>query len=307
MIQNEIDSKSDEWSNWLLHVRHADDPDFQIVVRAATRRVVDRVLDAAELAPGMNLADIGSGDGLVAFRAIERVGPSLRVILTDISVPLLRHSESLATERGVRDQCTFLTGSADKLENIPDASVDVVTSRAVLAYVSDKSAALKEFFRVLKPGGRISIAEPILRDEALEVIEIKKLIDAQPADSKDRFLSIIHRWKSAQFPDTEEKMAKSSITNYTERDLVRFVKDSGFAEIHMAFNIDIFPAMSKSWAIFLGSSPHPWAPPLGTVLATQCNSEEREFFEQLMRPIIEGGRFNSIDRVAYMTATRPLA
>jgi arsenite methyltransferase len=158
------DFQSDVWSEWL---RHADDPAFADVVRAEVERYADRVLDAARLAPGMTLADIGAGEGLIAFRAIDRIGHTLRVLIADVSAPMLRHAESLAIQRQVKNQCTFLQCPADRLDDIPDASVDVVTTRAVLAYVSDKSAALREFHRVLKPGGRISIAEPILQDEAL--------------------------------------------------------------------------------------------------------------------------------------------
>ena len=67
---------------------------------------------------------------------------------------MLRHAESIALQRGVRAQCTFLECTAEKRRGILDASVDVVATRAVLAYVADKKAALAECFRILKPGGR---------------------------------------------------------------------------------------------------------------------------------------------------------
>jgi ubiquinone/menaquinone biosynthesis C-methylase UbiE len=63
-------------------------------------RLADRILDDAKLSPGMILADVGAGEGLLAFRAIERVGPMLQVVLTDISGPMLRHAEALAVQRG---------------------------------------------------------------------------------------------------------------------------------------------------------------------------------------------------------------
>jgi len=53
--------------------------------------------------------------------------------------------------------------SADQLDAIEDASVDVVTARSVLIYLDDKQPAFTEMFRVLKPGGRISLFEPINR------------------------------------------------------------------------------------------------------------------------------------------------
>jgi len=196
---------------------------------AEVKKYADRVLDGARLAPGMTLADIGTGDGLIAFSAIDRVGPSLSVILTDISAPLLRHSEALAVQRGVRHQCAFIECSAEVLGGIADASVDAVTTRAVLAYVPDKIAAMREFHRILKPGGRLSIAEPVNRDDAFEVSALKRMVDALPAESGNDFFHLLHRWKAAQYPDTEEKISANPFTNYSERDLVRFALDTRFA------------------------------------------------------------------------------
>jgi arsenite methyltransferase len=142
---------SDQWSAWLLHRRHGGDADYRQRMRSVIESYRDRVLDGARLAPGMTMADIGTGDGLLAFGAIDRIGSSLKVILTDISQPLLDHTEQLALERGVRDQCTFVQGSADNLSAITDASIDAVVTRAVLAYVQDKPLAFREFHRVLKP------------------------------------------------------------------------------------------------------------------------------------------------------------
>jgi ubiquinone/menaquinone biosynthesis C-methylase UbiE len=51
--------------------------------------------------------------------------------------------------------------AADSLTEIADRSVDVITTRSVLIYVKDKAAALREFYRVLRSGGRISLFEPI--------------------------------------------------------------------------------------------------------------------------------------------------
>lgn len=158
--------ESDVWSEWLLHRRHADDPEYGRVVQEVVAGYADRVLDGAQVGADMTLLDVGGGEGLIAFHAIDRIGPSLRVIITDISAPMLRHAEAAAVKRKVRSQCAFIECNADRLNGIADSSVDVVTTRSVLAYVCDKKAALDEFRRVLKPGGRISLMEPILQDEA---------------------------------------------------------------------------------------------------------------------------------------------
>lgn len=307
MTDPKTDSQSDVWSEWLLHHRHGDDCTYGAVVRDVVAGYADRVLDAAQLSPGMTLADIGAGEGLIAFRAIDRIGPSLIVILTDISAPMLRHTEALAVQREVRNQCTFLECSAEKLGEIADSSVDVVTTRAVLAYVVDKKAAVREFYRVLKPGGRISLAEPIFQDEAFYVRALKARIDAPVPGRDDRFLRLLHRWRATQFPDTTDEFAKSPIVNYSERDLINFVRASGFTEVHLQLHIDVMPSPVTSWEVFLHSSPHPWAPPLSVILAERFTAHERQYFETIVRPTVESGKNISTDRVAYLNAIKPLA
>jgi arsenite methyltransferase len=300
------DHQSDVWSEWLLHRRHGDDPTFAAQVRNEVGSYADRILDAAKLAPGMKLADIGAGEGVVAFRAIERIGPTLSVLLTDVSAPMIRHAAQNALKRRVHSQCAFLHCPAEKLDGIADASVDVVTTRAVLAYVSDKSAALREFRRILKPGGRLSIAEPVLQDDAFGATALRMLIDNKTAKPLDRFLPLLHRWKAAQYPDTHEKIAKNPIANYSERNLFEFVRVAGFVEIHLELHIDMRPSVIRSWEVFLHSSPHPWAPPPSVILAEQFSAEERQYFEQIMRPIVESPDAVTTSRIVYLNATRPL-
>jgi arsenite methyltransferase len=305
MNNNQNQSQSDFWTNWLLRDRFGDDPVHEQGLRAEIARISDRVLEAAQLTPGMTLVDVGTGDGLVAFRAIDRVGPTLRVLLTDVSESMLQHCASIATQRGVRDQCTFLQCSAEALKDIADTSADIVTTRAVLAYLPDKIAALREFRRILKPGGRISIAEPIRRDQAFETSSLKKFVDALPAGSDNHFFRLLHRWKATQFPDTEESISKDPTTNYSERDLVRYAMDTGFTDIHMEFHINVAPSPFTSWDVLLKAAPIPWAPPLGKMLLEQFTVEERQLFEQVFRPRVESGQLFGPERTAYLNARKP--
>jgi ubiquinone/menaquinone biosynthesis C-methylase UbiE len=255
----------------------------------------------------MTLADIGTGEGLIAFRAIDRIGPSLRVVLTDISPPLLSHARALATERGVLHQCSFVECAADKLTGIPNASVDVVTTRAVLAYVANKSAALREFHRILKPGGRVSLAEPIFQDDAFAACALKQMLDSQFRANPDPRYQLLHRWKAAQFPDTPEKLAASPITNFSERTLLELASACGFSPLHLELHIDMLPSKISSWKAFLESSPHPWAPPPSDILAQQFTPQERQTFEDTLRPLVESGAAPTVTRTAYLSAVKPLA
>ena len=264
-----------------------------------------RVLQHAKLQENFTLVDVGAGEGLVSFRAIKQIGPSLKVILTDISEPLLAHAKNLATERGVASQCSFLHCPAEQLTAIESASVDVVVTRAVLAYVDDKIAALKEFHRILKPGGRISHAEPVLRDDALMASVLRTLVDNQfqSAGVADTFTKLMHIWRSSQFPDTPDAIAANPLTNYTERDLVQWATACGFKDVHMELHIDVKPSL-LDWETFLEVTPHPFAPSLGTIMREKFTLEERLLFEQVMRPALESDTATSNYRVAYLSAQK---
>jgi arsenite methyltransferase len=249
----------------------------------------------------MTLADIGSGDGLIGFRAMERVGTSLQVLFTDISAPMLRHAEALAVEQGVRGQCEFLTCPADDLRAIPDATVDAVTTRAVLAYVADKAAAVREFHRILKPGGRLSLAEPIFYDDAIAACVLRGQTEKGQLAP---IWTLIHRWKAAQFPDTPAGMAASPIANFSERSLFGLICAANFVRPHMELHIDMFPSPITSWEAFLNTSPHPLAPTLKQILDAQFNDDERRLFEAGMRRHLESQQAQCIERMAYLTATK---
>jgi arsenite methyltransferase len=299
-------SPTDPWSQWLLTVRDGGDAGYRDYLETVLTRAADRVLEGARLAAGMTLLDVGTGDGRIAWRALERVGPGLRIVLTDVSRPLLEHVRERAAARGLGAQCRFVEAAAERLEGIDAASVDAVTTRAVLAYVADKPAAFAELKRVLKPGGRLSISEPIFQDEAFLARVLRTRAQAATSGSDDdRFLGLLHRWKSAQFPDTAEGCAASPLASYSERDLLTLAQQAGFEELHLELHIDVHPSALTSWEAFISTSPHPLAPPLRSILEQRCSAAERELFERILRPAVESGRHPSIDRTAYLTARKP--
>ncbi len=105
----------------------------------------------AGLRPAMRVLDVGTGTGLVACRAAEIVGDPALVTGVDPSPGMLSNARVPA---GMK----LVEGSA---ENIPfaDASFDFVSMGYALRHISDLSAAFSEFFRVLKPGGKLCVLE----------------------------------------------------------------------------------------------------------------------------------------------------
>jgi len=291
----------------MLRDRHGGDPRHEPVIRDLVHRIRDRVLDGARLSAGMTLVDVGSGDGLIPFGAFERVGPSLKAVLTDVSAPLLRHAEECAVARGVRDQCTFLQTCAEQLEGVADASADVITARAVLVYIADKAAAVRQFHRVLKPGGRVSIGEPVYRHEALQLAALTDFLRARAPDAVTAHARLLQRCRAAQLPSTLAEIQNSPLTDFSERELILMFQKAGFPEIHLELHIDVRKSAPVPWDTFIDMAPRPGAPALREIMASRFNQAEQRQFEEGLRPLVESGRHMERDAMAYLTAVKPEA
>ena len=143
----------DRWHPWLLRVRHgADEAPRERRLTTFLYPLRNDLLDRAQLRPGETVLDVGTGDGLIAFGALDRAGPTGRVIFSDIAQDLLDRCREAVAAEGLLGRCDFRQAAADSLTSVEDVSVDVVTTRSVLIYVKDRAAALREFHRVLRPG-----------------------------------------------------------------------------------------------------------------------------------------------------------
>jgi len=118
----------------------------------------------ALLQPGETVLDIGSGGGIDTILAAHRVGPNGKAIGLDVVEQMLERARGHATEAAVDSWTEFLEGEMENIP-LPDRSVDVVISNGVLNLSARKSRALAEIFRVLGPGGRISLADLTVEGE----------------------------------------------------------------------------------------------------------------------------------------------
>ena len=144
------------WKTWLeaLHCEPGEGGDSALL-----ERVADRVMDNVRIMPGDAVLDLGAGTGLLTFRAACSVGVGGSVTALDESAECLgaiqRESASMKLQN--------VRVARGRLESLPfeRGAFDRVVCRSALVYSSDLGAAAGEVMRVLAPGGRFSVFEPL--------------------------------------------------------------------------------------------------------------------------------------------------
>jgi len=189
----------------------------------------------AGLKEGHTVLDLGSGAGNDCFIARQEVGESGKVIGLDFSAEMLKLAEANLAKSGFENM-EFIEG---EIENIPldDNAVDVVVSNCVMNLVPDKSAAYREAFRVLKPGGHFSIAD-IVYDGVMpeEVKQIADLLTGCVAGAlpREEYFQAI---RGAGFENVEILVEKEII--FPQEAIDRFAKGvdlSSFSVVSLTIN-----------------------------------------------------------------------
>lgn len=235
----------------------------------------------AKIEPGNIVLDVGCGDGLIGFGALEQVGPNGQVIFSDISADLMARCRQTAEEIHALDRRRFLTGSADDLRDIADGSIDVVTTRSVLISVAAKDRALREFCRVLRPGARAVIAEPINRYSYPEPPDVFLGYDVAPvADIAAKLIALYGRVETARI---------APMLDFDERDIVALAERAGFKEIHLDLRIDVEATPKADWDSFVQRSGNPLSPTLEDAMNEALSAKERDQLTNYLRPLVEHG------------------
>jgi arsenite methyltransferase len=282
---------TDRWADWIRSRRTGGDAEYEAQMLQKLGAVRDRVLAGAELRAGETLLDVGCGNGLIAFGALERNAGE--VVFADVSRPLLDDCRELAAAANLLDRCRFVEAAAEELDGIQDASVDAVTTRSVLIYVEDKERAFHEFHRVLRPGGRLSLFEPI---NSFGMEERRR---TWGYDIDRRLIEKLNALFDGIQPRTDPML------DFDERDLVALAERASFFPIKLTYEAEIEPLEPRRWETFLHSSGNPKIPTLDEAMDQALTQEERAALVAELRPLVEEGRGVWRMASAYLWAVKP--
>jgi arsenite methyltransferase len=271
---------TDKWAQWLLTRRDGDSAVVRARYAPDLAALRDGVLDRADLEPDSVVLDVGCGTGLVGFGALDRLGPDGRVIFSDVSQDLLDECRRAAAGD---ERCRFVRAPAEDLAGVADGSVDVVTTRSVLIYSDRKAAAFAEFFRVLRPGGRVSLFEPINRFAVRHRPDVLFGLSGSPVDD------LLAKVRDGYLDGSAE--AQRLLTDFDERDLVDWAVAAGFEAVELDYRAQLgVPAEPiADWEAVKRTAPNPLVPTYGEVIAAALTADERERLDAYLTAMVAAG------------------
>ena len=177
------------WTQWLKQNRFAGlTPEMQEQTMRWLEAVRDVIMVYAEIKPYDIVLDIGTGTGLLAFKALELQNCAGKVIFSDMFQDCLDDCKQILDNAGITTGYELLKSPVEHLA-LPESSVHKALMRSVLVHVVNKQPAISEIYRVLKPSGKLCAFEPIIRSntrywEILDPMYIEKYEDFKRVENE---------------------------------------------------------------------------------------------------------------------------
>ncbi len=220
---------ADAWHHW--------GPTLETWLGPAT----EAMLDAAGVATGTTVLDVAAGAGGQSLAAARRVGPTGRVVATDISPTILTYAAKAAAEAGITNIET-LEADGEALQHLPAGAFDAVISRVGLIYFPDQQAALAGMRRALRDGGRLAAVVYSTPDRngffsiPVSIIRARAQLPAPQAGQPGPFSLggpgvLESALAQAGFRDVRVEVIPSPLRLASASDCVRFERES-FGALH---------------------------------------------------------------------------
>lgn len=300
-MAEDSDQQQDRWSDWLTKGRQRGLDDKQVTaMNRGLGRLAKRVVKEAKIRPGQRILDVGAGTGLLALEAGRRLKAEGIVVASDISHDALVHCRDAAMRHADGARLVATVGDALALP-FGEQTFDVALTRSVFIYLDDKLAGVRELFRVLKPGGRVSIFEPI--NEVWDRNAEREREVGTYDSFRPTYDRILEHYRSSR---------SSTLLGWDERDLLGWFEDAGFSNVtlHYEHFVDrpappkrVTEAARSRQRRMWKMRPNPHDPSFEELVRSMLGHEADAYLERYLAFLLATPP-RSARAVAYLTATR---